>query len=278
MESCNSLMKSFVTRVLSALVAVAILIGLYYFLGNNGLKLFTVFGVFVGGFELMKLLFKPEDSKLNRTAFYVFLVTIFFLSSLYPHLSGSIFCLFSVFFCLISLVTHYKFEDLETLTHFQAKGMMGFLYMGLLPSFPILILNGPHGIIWFLMLLLVVFAGDIGAYATGVNFGRRKLMPTISPKKSLEGSVGGLISSSAMGFVISYFLPHIPVLYMVLLSLLTAVAGQLGDLFESQLKRVAGVKDSGQIMPGHGGVLDRIDGVLFACPVIYLGSILLENL
>ncbi len=270
-------MKSFVTRCLSAIVAVAILIGLYYFLGNNGLKLFTVFGVFVGGFELMKLLFKPEDSKLNRTAFYVFLVTIFLLCSLFPQFSGAIFCLFSVFFCLVSLVTHQKFEDLETLTHFQAKGMMGFLYMGLLPSFPILILDGPHGMLWFLTLLLVVFAGDIGAYAAGVNFGKRKLMPTISPKKSVEGSIGGLISSAAMGYVMSYFLPHVPVIYIILLSIVTAIAGQLGDLFESQLKRVAGVKDSGHIMPGHGGVLDRIDGVLFACPVIYLGSILLET-
>ena len=271
-------MKSFVTRFLSALVALGILIGLYYFLGNNGLKLFTIFGVLLGGFELMKLLFKPDDSKLNRVSFYVFLVSIFFLSSFYPHLSGAIFSFFSVCFCLISLVTHYKFEDLEALTHFQAKAMMGFLYMGLLPSFSMLILDGPHGMIWFLTLLAVVFAGDIGAYAAGVNFGRTKLMPVISPKKSVEGSIGGLISSGAVGLFIGQFLPQVSSFHLLILSLFAAVAGQLGDLFESQLKRVAGVKDSGRIMPGHGGILDRLDGVLFACPVIYLGSLLLEKL
>lgn len=270
-------MKSFVTRFISAFVALGILISLYWFMGNNGFKLFTVFGVIVGGYELLKLLFNPDDSKLNRASFYIFLLTIFFLSSLYPQFSGAIFAFFSICFCLISLVTHYKFEDLESLTHFQARGILGFFYMGLLPSFPILILNGPHGLIWFLSLLGIVFAGDIGAYAAGVNWGKTKLMPVISPKKSIEGSLGGLFSSGAMGLVIVYFfLPHVSAFHIIILSILAAIAGQLGDLFESQLKRVAGVKDSGNIMPGHGGVLDRIDGVLFAAPVIYLGSVLLE--
>ncbi len=277
MESCKPLMNSFQTRVISALVALGLLIGLTYFLGNSGLKIFTIFAVTVGGHELLKLLYKPEDSKLNRTAFYVFLLTIFFLSSLYPQFSGAIFCFFSICFCLISLVTHYKFENLGALTHFQAKGMLGFLYMGLLPSFPILILNGPHGLIWFLALLGIVFAGDIGAYVVGVNFGKRKLMPVISPKKSVEGALGGLVCSAALGLVLSHFLPEISILNILILSLVAAVAGQVGDLFESQLKRVAGVKDSGNIMPGHGGILDRLDGVLFASPIIYLGTILLET-
>ncbi len=271
-------MKSFVIRALSAVIAVIILVSLYHFFEKSGLKFFTLIGVIVGGYELLKLLFKSDVSRLNRFSFYIILLSVFLLSTIYPQYSGVVFSFFSICFCLIILSTHRKFEDLDKLTYLQAKGMLGFLYMGLLPSFPILILDGPHGLIWFLTLLSVVFAGDIGAYIAGVNLGEQKLMPIISPKKSIEGSMGGLICSGGMGLVMSQFLPHVPTSHILILSIFTAIAGQLGDLFESQLKRIAGVKDSGNIMPGHGGILDRIDGVLFAGPVIYIGTIFLESI
>lgn len=269
-------MNSFLKRVISAVVGLAVIWGLWSFLGVLGLKLLAVFAVLVGGWELVGILFKPNDSRAHRAGFYFFLLCIFALSTIYPPHAAIIFAFFSICFCLLSLLTQNKFTSLETMTSFQAKSILGFLYVGLLPSFAVRILELPQGVLWFLVLLGVVFAGDIGAYITGMLFGRRKLMPLISPKKTIEGALGGLVCSVFVGAVGAVLLNK-PIAFVVLLSAATAIVAQFGDLFESQLKRVADVKDSGRIMPGHGGVLDRIDGVLFASPIILLGAILLEN-
>lgn len=102
-------------------------------------------------------------------------------------------------------------------------------------------------------------------------------MPLISPKKTVEGAIGGLVFSMIAGLCLASYLPHVPQIHLIIVSLAAAIAGQFGDLFESQLKRVAEVKDSGGIMPGHGGILDRIDGVLFASPIIFFAAIVLEH-
>jgi phosphatidate cytidylyltransferase len=270
-------MKSFLIRAVSALIAISILYGLFHFLGNDGIKLVALIAVVIGAYELVAILFNKTDSKLNRTVFYLFIVSIFLLSTQYPRYSGVILSFFSICFCLVSLLTQKKFHDLVALTSFQAKSVLGFMYVGLLPSFAVGIVDLPHGTLWFLTLLGVVFAGDTGAYLVGMMIGKKKLMPMISPKKTVEGALGGLFFSTIMGILLSYYLNQ-PAPHMIVLSLAAGIAGQFGDLFESQLKRVAAVKDSGTIMPGHGGVLDRIDGVLFASPIIYFGAIVLEHL
>lgn len=270
-------MKSLLTRVFSALVALGIFIILFQFLGTNGFKIIIVFGVLVGSFELMKMLLKDSDSRSNKFAFYFLLVSIFSLCSLYPSFSALVFAFVSIVYLLFSILILHKFESLEELHSFQSKSIMGFFYMGLLPSFIMQILDLPHGMIWFLALLGIVFAGDIGAYLVGMNFGKNKIMPLVSPKKTVEGSVGGVIFSIITAVVLSFYLEHINPLALVLLAIPTSVVAQFGDFFESVIKRVAEVKDSGKIMPGHGGVLDRIDGVLFAAPVILFGALILER-
>lgn len=102
-------------------------------------------------------------------------------------------------------------------------------------------------------------------------------MPKISPKKSIEGSIGGLAGSMVAAIVTLSFVPKVPLWSVVILGLLVGVVAQLGDLYESMLKRVADVKDSGKLMPGHGGILDRLDGVLFASPILLLGASILER-
>lgn len=268
-------MNSLATRVLSALGALVAVYALWHFLGPLGFKVLCSVAVFVGGLELIRILFRPGDN-LHRGTFYFFILCIYALSSLHPARAAIVFAFFSICFCLISLLSQKKFDDLNALTSFQARSVMGFFYIGLIPSFAVQILDLPQGTLWFLTLLSVVFAGDIGAYAAGLTLGRRKLMPQISPKKTVEGAVGGLLASVLAGAVLSRWLGH----SIVEVAVLAAVAGliaQFGDLFESQLKRAADVKDSGRIMPGHGGILDRVDGVLFASPVILFGAILLEN-
>jgi len=269
-------MNSFTKRLLSALVAAGVLFSIWFYLGPLGLKGLITFAVVVGGFELIRILFKKEDSMVSKASFYVALLGIFAISTFLPERSGLAFACLAVLFCLINMFSQKKFQNLESLTLFEAKSVLGFFYLGLLPSFAARIVDLPKGTGWFLTLLAIVFAGDIGAYITGMLFGRHKLMPTISPKKTLEGSAGGLVFSILAGALCGHLLER-PILPMILLSAVVAVIGQLGDLFESQLKRVANVKDSGRIMPGHGGVLDRIDGVLFACPILFLGALIIEN-
>jgi phosphatidate cytidylyltransferase len=125
----------------------------------------------------------------------------------------------------------------------------------------------PH---WLMYALLVNWAGDIGAYYIGRTFGKRKLAERVSPQKTWEGTAGSLVASVliAGGYLVR-FVPAIGIGAAIGLTLAANAAGQLGDLAESAMKRGAGVKDSGTILPGHGGFLDRVDSTLFALPVIY---------
>ncbi|HZS09003.1 MAG TPA: phosphatidate cytidylyltransferase [Blastocatellia bacterium] len=117
---------------------------------------------------------------------------------------------------------------------------------------------------------LIVFAGDTGAYYVGRTIGRNKLAPRVSPGKTVEGAVGGLVTNVAAALAAHYtFFPQLPIPHAVTLAVAMGVIGQIGDLCESMLKRGAQAKDAGQIIPGHGGVLDRLDSILFNAPVLY---------
>lgn len=130
---------------------------------------------------------------------------------------------------------------------------------------------------WFVVVLytiLVVVCADTGAYFAGVNFGRRKLLPKVSPGKTWEGFVGGLCANVILAIVASTWIEQASSALLLLVTLIASVLSVFGDLTESMLKRHAGVKDSSQLLPGHGGVLDRIDSVMAAAPVIAIGVLL----
>ena len=166
-------------------------------------------------------------------------------------------------------ITRFGVEPaaLETLK----KQILGVIYIPLFLSCLILIRNSDNGMYWIFLLLSIVFAGDTGAFYVGTFLGRRKLAPAVSPGKTIEGSIGGLATGVAVGSLAkAIFLPDLPWPTSTLLCLVTGIAAQIGDLFESALKRASNVKDSGNLLPGHGGILDRIDALLFAGPVVYL--------
>lgn len=129
-------------------------------------------------------------------------------------------------------------------------------------------LGGPQVLF---LLLLTIIASDTGQYYSGRAFGRRPLAPAVSPKKTLEGALGGFVSGALVLVVVGqWWLPSVPVGLRAMLGLAAVALGIGGDLFESMLKRSAGVKDSSTLIPGHGGILDRIDALLFAAPVYYV--------
>ena len=144
-------------------------------------------------------------------------------------------------------------------------GAGGLAYVSILIGFLILL---PREAV--LTLFGIVWAGDTAAYYGGRTMGRHRLAPRISPNKTVEGAVSGAVASAAVGLLLAVRLMEVPPSALLGVSILvTAVAGQVGDLFESAMKRSAEIKDSSTLLPGHGGMLDRIDSLLFAAPVFY---------
>jgi phosphatidate cytidylyltransferase len=156
------------------------------------------------------------------------------------------------------------------LVHGAAAGMLAPVYIGL----PLGALVGIHqlaGREGVLTLIATVAASDTFQYYTGRTFGKRPLAPTISPKKTIEGAIGGFVLAPlALVAIAHWWLPHLNPAGVWVAGLGLVVAGIAGDLFESSFKRAAGIKDSGALIPGHGGVLDRIDALLFCAPLFYL--------
>lgn len=136
-----------------------------------------------------------------------------------------------------------------------------------------------NGALKLMFLLFLIFAADTGAYLAGRNLGKHKLAPNVSPGKTIEGAIGGLLLCAAwavIGGSAIFEVSGTPLLKLVALSLLVAALSIVGDLTESMFKRIAGLKDSGNILPGHGGILDRVDSLLAAAPVMVLGLYLLD--
>ena len=131
-------------------------------------------------------------------------------------------------------------------------------------------LNGSYQPMYLLGILILIWSNDSFAYLSGKNFGRNKLYSKISPKKTVEGFIGGLIACIIAGILIHYFSNTLSYLHWGSIAIITSVFGTIGDLIQSKFKRQAGVKDSGTIMPGHGGVFDRLDSILYAAPFVFL--------
>jgi len=151
-----------------------------------------------------------------------------------------------------------------------AVTLLGIVYVALLFAFQVAIHAGPPGKKWLVFLYLVIWASDTGAYYVGTAFGKHRLYEKISPKKSIEGLIGGVLASVLVAVLCKLWLVHaVGIIEAAVLGAVLALVGTAGDLAESLIKRSAGVKDSGSIIPGHGGILDRMDSMLFAAPVLF---------
>lgn len=232
---------------LCALTAVVFIIaGLYeYFLmlEKKGIKIYKYFGIGMGAVIPLSIMFRFEPTKSWELLFIV--LALFFI-----------------------LLMQFKRRDSSGVIVDISTTLFGILYVSWFFSFIIKIRYLAGGFGFLVALLLMIKLGDIGAYLIGSRWGKRPLMPHISPKKTVEGSLGGLLFS-VLGALISK--PFLPFNYgqLFLIALGLGVLGQLGDLSESLLKRDCQIKDSGSIFPGMGGVLDQIDSLLFTAPVFY---------
>ncbi|HWI40154.1 MAG TPA: phosphatidate cytidylyltransferase, partial [Verrucomicrobiae bacterium] len=249
--------------LITGIVALPLLVGFIRYAPASWFSVFIALCTFLGMQELyrMSIPSRRAEGILGSLAGGAAIL-------LFP--GGYVLPVFTGFFLLFSLLMLFRFRDIRDAGGELALLLLPLLYVPLLLGHLVLIRQEPAGIRWIFFLLLLIMAGDTAAYYVGSSLGKNRLYPEVSPKKSVEGAIGGLAGSVAAAFIAGWtFLPGISVSECVLLPLVLGPLGQLGDLFESLLKRSFGVKDSGGIIPGHGGILDRLDSLLFSAPVLF---------
>jgi len=267
-------MKEFSIRAISATIYVLLLVGSLY-LQETTLLLLAIFGI-------LSLVEFSNLINLKSFAHYIIFILLYggfcYLCIWYKDLEGSdkaiqILLVITIFVNLIlikDLFAEKKIPLFESKRYITTTFYLssGFVFMMLIANYennftPLLLLGS----------FILVWVNDSAAYIVGKNFGKQKLFPSISPKKTVEGFLGGLFFACISSFFIAKYTSDILDLKFtswLILAIIVSVLGTIGDLIESKFKRQAGAKDSGVIMPGHGGLLDRLDSIIFASPFIYL--------
>lgn len=266
-------MNSITKRILTSLVAAPGVLALLYFAKHDNFPwavgIFLALSSVVGTAEFADLMDKC-NIKIRALPTSVLAGAAFMAYSFFPDAGY----LIGTSTLGVAIAINLKPTDLNENAKSILAAIMGLIYLPGLLHYFYLIYIAESGILHAINLLLIVWGYDSGAYLFGKFFGTKKIAPEVSPNKTLEGVFGGLIVAF-IGASISVFIsprwgPYVQWLpHVGILAVLIGLSSQLGDLTESWLKRLAGVKDAGYLFPGHGGVMDRIDGLLFALPVFY---------
>ncbi|TAA67488.1 phosphatidate cytidylyltransferase [Planococcus salinarum] len=255
-------------RLITGAIAVAFFIPFVIFGGTPFTILVLIMGT-IGFQELLKMKGRTLWSVpglISLLALYAFMVPndwsleIFQLTG-YTKVEFAFIAVILLLIHTVVVKNSFTFDD-------AAFAMLGTLYVGM--GFLYLIETREAGLAYLIYALLVVWFTDSGAYFTGRKFGKRKLWPEISPNKTVEGFIGGIIYAIVAALVFDFFVDlDYPIYIIIIVTVIASVFGQMGDLVESALKRHFNVKDSGEILPGHGGILDRFDSILFVMPLLH---------
>lgn len=270
-------MKNFIQRAITGIIFVAVLIGCII---GSPFSFGILFAIISGmaTYEFCNLVNKQEDVDINRnicTLGSVFLFFCFFYYGINPTDTG-------IFIPYLILLVYLMISELylkkSNPIHNWAYSMLSQVYVGL----PFALLNvlafqsieatSYYQFILPLSIFIFIWINDTGAYCTGMLFGKHRLFERISPKKSWEGSIGGAVFCIAAAFALAHWVPVMNTMEWIGMALTVVIFGTWGDLTESLMKRHLGIKDSGNILPGHGGMLDRFDSAIMAIPatVVYL--------
>jgi phosphatidate cytidylyltransferase len=264
------MINPYVKRWLTGLVLAAIIFIIIFF--GSALALTAVIALFsMGGvWEYNNIVFGKKSFRKEKVEGMIFAAVIP-LAMLY---GSSQFVIAVLAFCIlvafILFLASAKDEDGSFDITVVAKVIFGFVYIPFLISHFILLRLLDNGVLWVLFVLVLAFAGDITALYVGKYFGKHKLIPAVSPGKTVEGTVGLFAGSTVACLLFSYFcFPQIALVQIAILAFVGSVIGQLGDLSESAIKRTYGLKDASALLPGHGGLLDRMDCLIFISPFVY---------
>ncbi len=267
-------------RIISGLIGIAVLIGVLL-LGKTALGIAVFAAALIGMYEFFNCMqqkgYKPVKFIGYIACLPVLLLGLYgsfdWLDKIIKDL-GTLNYLFLFIFAiqavLMSLIVfkHKKYNIVDA-----SLTVMGIFYVVFMFAFIILTRNLDKGV-YFIWLIFFAWVTDTMAYFTGRAFGKTKLAPEISPKKTVAGSIGGILGCVIVTLIYGYVLKsnnsvNIELYHYAIIGVLVAVLSQIGDLAASAIKRYAGIKDYGNIMPGHGGILDRFDSVVFIAPIIY---------
>ncbi len=265
-------MKEFIIRTVSGLIYAAVMIGsiLVHPLIFLGVFLFILI---LGMTEFYRICSFEENRPLVLPGITagVIMFLAFFLTK-FAHADGRLFLLIPASGLILMVLPMFRKRGNAIMT--SGLTFLGILYVSLPISIFNLLVYHPYkeGFNYevVLFLFLILWLNDTGAYITGKLAGKHKMFPRISPKKSWEGLAGGLVMALLVTYLGRPLFPDIPVLHLWILCPVIVISGTLGDLIESAWKRAAGVKDSGKLMPGHGGILDRFDSLILAAPAAYI--------
>lgn len=262
-------------RIITALILVALVLIALFAPNPIYWRALISLAILISFFEWLKLC-KVDSSGVKVLAYSAFAVCFYLLQAKYVAFSVLVplACLLWVVLLIFTLS-----NKLDVLHNRWSKLLIGILVLSVAGSLIIEFKSLPNGALWVLCFMVSIWAADVGAYFSGKRFGKTKLAPTVSPGKTIEGLVGGLalVALFYTPLLFWIFAPKAAAMLLVAV-LLTALISVGGDLFESKLKRHAGLKDSSQILPGHGGMLDRIDSLLAGAPFFSGGLLLLGHL
>ncbi len=260
-------MKSFLTRLLSGIVLVAIILatGLA---GGPVLFAFALLISLIGYWEFLKVF--ELEKKLPGILGLIF-VPIYYAAIYNLSVSAALLPVVLVLFLMV-LMGVYVFTFPKFRTEEIMAAFFGFVYVVVMLSFLYQVrmtpVEGEVTSVVYWLVFICSWGCDTCAYVVGMLFGKHRLAPVLSPKKSIEGAVGGVVGSALLGYVYGIFFSGMPVIFAILCAA-GAVVSQIGDLAASAIKRNHNIKDYGHLIPGHGGILDRFDSVIITAPLIY---------
>ncbi len=259
-------------RILTGLAGIVVFTLLIVYAGRVGVAAISVIMSLGMLFEFVDMVFTLHDKREKRLILLGSAWLIAFINFWIPRMEFELllFAFFPLFAYFLFTVERHHGDALATHFWELMASLFGILYLVFLPLFLISLRDVPKGMHWTLIFFIVVWASDSAAYFVGRKYGKRKLFAAISPNKTVEGAAGGL----AAGFILvllykAAIFRQIPWSATIAIPIFVGIFAQLGDLCESFLKRAFHRKDSGSMIPGHGGFLDRFDGVVFALPVMY---------
>ncbi len=223
--------------------------------------------------EYLRIIFGNDTGPISKTIKAIsYICSLALVASASLGSWGLMFLILAMDLMALSIFVLTRFASNRAIFDIIAKQVLGMVYIPVPLSLLVFIKDLDGGTLWVLWLLIVIFANDTGALYTGTFLGKKPLSPTISPKKTVEGACGGVFAGMLAGFIFCFL--FFGDLALALLTVpgafILTLVGQVGDLFESAMKRASRIKDSGSILPGHGGMLDRIDGLLLAIPALYV--------
>ena len=266
--------KTFTTRATTAFVFVAVLVSCVWYNYTSFVLFFALVG-FIGLYEFFKLS-KNLGASPNKVIGYLLHIISVAITLCYQFINASGYFKILPYVFILLVFTSFIIELFSQSASLNniAYMLLASLYVTLPCCLLISMVSSPSEIgplfqpQKVLGMIFFIWINDTGAYLVGSFFGKHKLYEKISPNKTWEGTLGGIALCIALSFVIAAIFPQLTQMHWLVISLIVAIFGNIGDLVESMLKRMAGVKDSGNLMPGHGGVLDRFDSLFFTAPFV----------